>query len=285
MILWAGGWSALKILTLKVDMEIVTFWRFFIMLLFFTPLLKLLKLPIFFTITKEAFKFTLMASLLNIAFMLSAYMALFYGLAGSGGVIISTLSPILTYAIMATLQKRFTFSKYESIGLTLGLISGLMMLGFFNDPSSNFFNMSTLFYFFAALIWAVLTIVSQKSHSHLHPIHYSYMIAVISTVVMGIVLFIKGEMSDALMVFDQDLKFWLALLYLGILAQTIATTIFFVASQKLGSSKASSFMFLLPPFSLIISYLILEEVSELYVVFGGFLSIIAVLIIQKRAKA
>lgn len=285
MILWAGGWSALKILTAKVDMEIVTFWRFFIMLLFFTPLLKFLKLPIFFRVSKEAFRFVLFASLLNIAFMLSAYMALFYGLAGSGGVIISTLSPILTYAIMAALHKRYSFTMYEKVGLFLGLFSGLMMLGFFNNPSSNFFNMSTLFYFFAAFIWAVLTVVTQRSQSHLHPIHYSYMIAVISTIVMSLVLLFEGDIYLLGSVFNQDMTFWLALLYLGVLAQTIATTIFFVASQKLGSSKASSFMFLLPPFSLIISYFILGEVSELYVIFGGFLSIVAVLIIQKRAKA
>ena len=82
--------------------------------------------------------------------------------------------------------------------------------------------------------------------------------------------------------FEQDSKFWIALIYLAVFGQTIATTIFFMASGKLGSEKTSSFMFLVPLFALISAWLILDEPIQTHIIIGGTISIIAVYFINKR---
>jgi len=83
-------------------------------------------------------------------------------------------------------------------------------------------------------------------------------------------------------VFEQDFEFWSALIYLGVFGQTIATTIYFVASGKLGSSYASSFMFLVPLFALAISYIILGESLQIHIIVGGCISLFSVYLINKK---
>jgi drug/metabolite transporter (DMT)-like permease len=46
MLLWGGGWTALKILTYELPMDVIIFWRFFIMSISFLPVLYFFKEPI-----------------------------------------------------------------------------------------------------------------------------------------------------------------------------------------------------------------------------------------------
>jgi len=69
---------------------------------------------------------------------------------------------------------------------------------------------------------------------------------------------------------------------LAVFGQSVATTIFFIASGKLGSQKTSSFMFLVPLFSLLSAWIILDEVMQMHVIVGGTLSLFAVYLINKR---
>ncbi|MEA2091130.1 MAG: EamA family transporter, partial [Campylobacterota bacterium] len=54
MFLWGGGWSALKILTYDLSMEVIIFWRFFIMSISFIPILYFMKKPL--TLTRSGAK-------------------------------------------------------------------------------------------------------------------------------------------------------------------------------------------------------------------------------------
>jgi drug/metabolite transporter (DMT)-like permease len=66
------------------------------------------------------------------------------------------------------------------------------------------------------------------------------------------------------------------------LGQAVATTIFFVASGKLGSEKTSSFMFLVPVFALMSASLVLDEPIEVHIIIGGIISMVAVWFINKE---
>jgi drug/metabolite transporter (DMT)-like permease len=90
--------------------------------------------------------------------------------------------------------------------------------------------------------------------------------------------------SDILIVFEQDARFWGALIFLSVLGQTVASTIYFVASGRLGSGVASSFMFLVPLTALVASYLLLEEIPSLYLLIGGIISVAGLYFINKAPK-
>lgn len=275
MFLWGGGWSALKILTLDLPMEVIVFWRFFIMSISFLPILFFVKEPL--TLNRKKIKFVASSSILNIAFMVSSFFGIKYGLAGSGGVIITTLSPVMTFLLVAILFKsKINLTQY--FGLFIGIIGGAVMLGL-ND-ANLFFNGSNIYFLLCAIIWAGVTILSQHSHQHINPIHYSFFISIVATIVTFIYAF--GFGFNLTSVFSQNREFWIAMIYLAVLGQSVATTIFFIASGKLGSQITSSFMFLVPIFALLIASTLLNEPIELHILLGGALSLIALYFINKK---
>ena len=275
MLLWGGGWSALKILAFELPMEVIIFWRFFIMSLSFLPMLYFLKSPL--VLTKSNIKFVAGSSILNIAFMVSSFLGIKYGEAGSAGVIITTLSPVMTFIFVAIIfQKRL--HNYQYFGLFLGVVGGFIILQL--DDINIFLNGSNIYFLLCAIIWAGVTILSQHSHKHIHPIHYSFLISLIATIATFFYAF--GLNFNLLSVFEQGSKFWISMIYLAVLGQSVATTIFFIASGKLGSEKTSSFMFLVPIFALLIAWIVLDEVMQTHILIGGFISLIAVYFINKK---
>jgi len=273
MLLWGGGWTALKILTYHADIEIIIFWRFFLMSLSFIPILVFIKKPL--TLNKSSLRFVLSSSALNIAFMVSSFLGIKHGTAGAGGVIITTLAPIMTFLLVYIIFRK-QLHKFQLAGIFIGLIGGFIMLEL-NDISL-FLNSSNIYFLLCAIIWAGVTLLSQHSNEHIHPVHYSFYISVVSS----ISIFIFSYHSDLMSVFSQSTEFWIALLYLAILGQTLATTIYFIASARLGSQATSSFMFLVPLFALIIAWLVLDESIQLHIIVGGFFSVLAVYFINKK---
>ena len=273
MLLWGGGWTALKILTYELPMDVIIFWRFFFMSLSFLPILYFFKKPL--VLTKDSLKYVAGSSVLNIAFMVSSFMGIKYGYAGAGSVIITTFSPIMTFLLVALLFRKKLQNK-QYFGLLLGIVGGYILLQL-NNPSL-FFNSSNIYFLLCAALWAGVTILSQHSQKHIHPIHYSFLISVVAT----FVTFVYAYNANLMAVFSQGLEFWIAMIYLAVLGQSVATTIFFIASGKLGSEKTSSFMFLVPLFALASAWLILDEPLELHILVGGGVSMLAVYFINKK---
>ncbi len=273
MLLWGGGWSALKILTQTLPMDVIIFWRFFLMSLAFIPFLLYLKIPL--VINGGSLKYIAGSSVLNIAFMFSSFLGIKYGLAGAGSVIITTFSPVMTFILVALIFRK-NLSKIQYFGLILGLIGGYVLLRL--DDMSLFFNGSNIYFLLCATIWAGVTLLSQHSQRYIHPVHYSFVISVVAT----ITTFIYARNADLMAVFSQGTEFWVAMLYLAVLGQTVATTIFFMASGKLGSQKTSSFMFLVPVFALLCAWLLLDEPMQLHIIIGGFISMLAVYFVNSK---
>ena len=273
MFLWGGGWTALKIIVEDIPIEVIIFWRFFIMSIAFLPILYFLNQPL--QLNKTNISYIAGSSILNISFMIFSFFVFKYGLAGAGSVIITTFSPVMTFLLVALIfRKKLTI--FQFFGLFLGIMGSFIMLEL-NDLDT-FLNGSNIYFLLCAITWAGVTILAQHSHKHIHPIHYSFLISIVATTTA----FIYGYNSNLLIVFEQDMKFWIALIYLAVFGQTVATTIFFIASGKLGSEKTSSFMFLVPVFALFIAWFILDEAIQTHIIVGGFLSVVAVFFVNRK---
>jgi len=276
MFLWGAGWTALKILTVSVSVEVLSLWRFIIMFMAFIPMVIYLKKPLH--LPRKIFPYILMSSILNVLFMVFAYLGVERSTAGNGGVIITILSPLFTFTLSIMIFKK-SYHKRQYLGLIIGLMGGLIMLNIQNYQ--EFLINGNIYFILAALTWSGVTFLAQKSHTHIHPIHYSFFIATFAM----IILFVVNISNEISIVFEQDKTFWISLLYLGIFGQSIATTIYFIASGKLGSSKASSFMFLVPFFALLVSYLILDEPLLTHIVLGGCICLVSVYLINKKISS
>jgi drug/metabolite transporter (DMT)-like permease len=274
MVLWGIGWPALKIVTQSVTVEVVTFWRFFIMFFAFIPVLLWWKKPLH--VSKKAALIIIASALLNIMFMYFSFWGVQVGSAGMGGVLITTISPLLT-VLLAVRFLHVQVRRSQWFGLVIGLIGGMVMLEVW---TLEVLQGGNAFFLMSALVWAGLTLLSQKSHLHLEPLHYSFLLSCAAIPIMYGATF----QSDLMVVFHQDMRFWSALLFLAVLGQTVASTIYFIASGKLGSGVASSYMFLVPLTALIASYFMLEEVPSFYLLIGGLISSVGLVFINK-AKA
>ncbi|MDA3945782.1 MAG: DMT family transporter [Helicobacteraceae bacterium] len=275
MFFWCAGWPALKVLTYSLPLEVVSFWRSFLMIFAFIPVLFFLKKPLL--LKREALKYVIPSAVLNVLFMVFAFIGVQKGFAGSGGVIITTLAPVLTFMLVSLIFKKHP-PKMQIVGLVIGFIGGLVMLQVTELVGD--LNGAEFYFFLCAVVWAVLTLISQQSHAVMHPVHYSFFIAIFA----AFILFFIALPYKIMAVADEGLAFWSALLYLALFGQTIATTIYFIASGKLGSSQASSYMFLVPLFALVTSYFLLGESVELHVVIGGAVTLFGVYLINRSQR-
>ncbi len=267
MILWGGGWPALKILTEEVSWEVATFWRFALMSLAFLPVIVWHRQPI--RLTRRALGWAAFSGFLNAAFMALSFLGVAVGTAGAGGVVITTLSPILT-VLIAVAALGMKPERRHIAGLVIGLAGGAVMVQVWDGEV--LLHGGNLIFVACALVWAALTLSAQRSHLHLDPIHYTFFLGLVATFFMFFVAYPHGIGS----VFSQDARFWGALVYLAVLGQTVASTIYFIASGKMGSGSASSYMFLVPVFALFSSYFLLGEVPSMALLIGGVVSMAAV---------
>jgi len=208
--------------------------------------------------------------------MVFAFIGVQKGFAGSGGVIITTLSPVLTFILVSLVFKKHP-PRMQIVGLIIGFMGGLIML----KINALHFNGAEFYFLLCAIDWAILTLIAQRSHTVIHPIHYSFFIAIVASVIF----FFIALPYDILAVTEQGFTFWGGLLYLAIFGQTIATTIYFIASGKLGSSHASSYMFLVPLFALVTSFVLLGEKVEIHIVVGGVITISGVYLINRSQRS
>lgn len=276
MVLWGGGWPALKILTEQMPWDVVTFWRFALMTLAFLPILIGHRAPI--RLSRHALGWITFSAFLNALFMALSFAGVMVGTAGAGGVVITTLSPILT-VLISMVVLRVRLPKFHLIGLLIGLAGGAVMLEVWH--SDLLIHGGNLIFLLSALVWAVLTLSAQRSHLHIDPIHFTFFLGLIATLMMFFVAYPHGIWD----VFHQDVRFWGALIYMAVLGQTVASTIYFSASGKIGSEKASSYMFLVPVCALGSSYLLLDETPSFFLLLGGAISMSAVYLINRTRRS
>lgn len=267
MMLWGAGWPVLKILSGSVSWEVATFWRLALMSLAYLPVLWWNKKPLY--LVKSAWPTVAFSGLLYALFMVLSFIGVQVATAGAGGMIITTLSPVFIVVITIVFTG-FRPSKQHIVGLGLGLIGGMVMVELWDGTILT--NMGNLIFILSALTWSILSVLAQHSRNYLDPIRYSFFLGLIATFCMFIMAYGHGILS----VFDQGLRFWCALLYLSVMTQTVATTIYFVASGKMGSAKAGSYMLLVPLFALLSSYVLLGEIPSVSLLVGGAMSIVAV---------
>lgn len=276
MFLWGAGWPALKVLTYSQPVEVVSFWRFFLMIFTLIPVLFFLRKPL--TLKREALKYILPSAVLNVLFMVFAFIGVQKGFAGSGGVIITTLSPVLTFMLVSLVFRKHP-PRMQIAGLVIGFVGGLIMLQVTELVSD--LNGAEFYFLLCAVDWAVVTLISQRSHAVIHPVHYNFFIAIFATIIFFFIAYPYEIMAVA----DEGPAFWSALLYLALFGQTVATTIYFVASGKLGSSQASSYMFLVPLFALLTSFFLLGENVERHVLVGGAITLLGVYLINRSQRS
>lgn len=277
MICWGFSWTSGKILARYSDPMTISFLRFgltYVSLLFIVLFLKEN-----FVIKRGGLRDLLAASALISIYTFLFFKGLTTGKAGAGGVLVTTLNPIIAYAMMLVINKRRPTTN-ESIGLAIGLVAGVVLLDVFHNTS--LFTAGNVYFLLAAVCWAVLSLFTAKATRYGSSITFSFWMYGIST--LALVMF-SGITAPIRVVQQGDLVFWINLFFSATITTSLATTFYFYATSKVGAGKASSFIFMVPFSAALGSWFFLQEIPKTNTIIGGLLGIAAVYIMNRKPSA
>jgi drug/metabolite transporter (DMT)-like permease len=269
MIAWGGSWPSGKMAAATASPEVLTFWRFLLTVITFLPILIFQRLSL--RLNRRALLYTFLGGACIVSYNANFFRGLQTGLAGAGGVLVTTLNPILTTFFAAIAFRRPLYAR-QMIGLILGLIGGLFLLEIWAISPQHLMQTGNAFFVLACASWAVLTIISEKSRQSVSLPIFSFYVYGFATLLD----FFLTTPMEIMAAFQATSGFWLNTIYLAVFATTFATTVYFHASSRLGSGRASSFIFTVPVSAVFISWLLLNEIPKITTLIGGAIGIVAV---------
>ena len=275
MTCWGFSWTSGKILSNYGDPLTISFLRFALTFISLVAILFFMKEKM--SINRNGF-----IDLFAAAVLISLYTFLFFkgltmGKPGAGGVLVTVLNPIITYAISLVWARR-TPTRNESIGLALGLLAGVILLKLVTE-ADEIFKAGNIYFLMASFSWAILSRFTSKATRYGSSLSFILWMYGIST---GIMLLLSGIDSTAVTLNKSDVTFWGNLFFSATITTSLATTFYFVATSKVGASKASSFIFMVPFSAALGSWIFLGEVIQMHTLIGGALGIAAVYILNRK---
>lgn len=277
MLCWGISWPVGKILSSYSDSITIAMLRFVLTFVSLLVLLLLIKENL--SISRKGIWVLLAASVCMTFYSFFFLEGLAHGKAGAGGVLVTTLNPILTYTLTMIISLK-TPSWKEGIGLMVGLIAGLVLLQIWQTGAS-LLDPGNLYFVCATVTWATLSKFTALSSRYGSPISFSLWMYGICSVLMY--LFTKNEVTFELLQ-RSDFKFWINLFFSATITTSLATTFYFYATSKVGADKASSYIFMVPLSAAAGSWIILGEIPLWNTLLGGLLGIAAVYILQRKEK-
>ena len=263
MIAWGSNWISAKVLMNSFTALNLIFWRFLLAAFGLLIILLFFKIPL-----KLSFKDYLKSFLSSV--FLSLYNLFFFwgdhfASAALGGVLVTTLNPVVTFFIINLIYKK-RLTKKEISALFLGVIGSILIIKIWQFDLS--FNKGILFFLICAFIWPVLTIISSnvKKENSLTFSFYMFLFTSLITI-----FFLKNIYFPSF-----NVKIYFNLFALSIFGTSFATAAYFLGSSILGSKKASAYIFIVPLTSVLFAILFLKEKIDIYMIIGGFISIIGV---------
>lgn len=274
MLFWGFAWTAGKVAAEHSNAQVAAFWRYAISFISIIPVIWFMKVP--FKTDKIGILYMIGAGALTSLFNYLFFAGLSHGQAGYGGTMVTSLSPILTY-FFSILLFGTKVSNRQIIALVVGIIGALILLRVPFDGFA-FLNVDSSYFLWCAVVWALVTIISQKAAPRVNMMFYTL-------VVFGITMFINMIFALPHHPFDfnaYDNTFWLTILFIGLIPGTFSTALYFVSAGKVGAHRTGVFMFIVPVGAIISSQIVYNEVLALSTVIGCLLAFAAVFLFNMK---
>ena len=195
---------------------------------------------------------------------------------GTASLIIN-LSPIFTL-ILAVLFLKEPITVRKTVGMIVSFVGLILLIHL--GASSN----ETLDYYLYALItllapmsWAIFTVASKNLSKRFDSLTVTGLTIVIGT----IPLFFTIGPADRTALQRMPLAAWGSLLFLSYLSTCIGYSVWVWALRRLPSSQVASFVYLIPLFSLILSFFFLGEKISLLTAMGALTLMSGVYIVNR----
>ncbi|BHH84684.1 DMT family transporter [Desulforhopalus sp. 52FAK] len=268
MFLWGGTFIAGRLLGETVHPVDSAFLRFFIASLALIPVVIYTenKIPI------PPVKCILPLFLLGLSGVFGYNVCFFYGLqhitAGRAALIIALNPLAITMFAAFFLGERLTILK--SCGV-LTCLTGAIVVISNGHPSALFtggFGPGEKALLGCVLCWTTYSLIGRQVLKTMSPLASVCYSSIIGTLLLAIPAFQQGLLSDLTNI---TLPGWLSLLFLGVGGTAIGFSLYYHAIRKIGAARTGIFINLVPVFSVLLSWLILNEAVKPIVITGGIL--------------
>jgi len=275
MVLWGLSWTNAKILGNYGDASLMMFWRFVFATISIAPVVVWNGYP--FKLPKTSLRFIIINAIFMTSYNFFYFKGTQTGLAGTGGILVTTLNPILT-AVFATLIFRDIMPKKNIIGLFLGLCGGGIIMRLWDSNADQLMQSGNLFFLLASISWVAVTLNTSRIKYRVSFIPYSFWCFFFASIFS----FPMAMGNSIMAVFTFDWIFWLNMMLVSVGAMAYGTSIYFLASVELGAQKASAFIFTVPITAMGFAMIFLNEKLTITTLLGGILTMTAVYLINKK---
>ena len=272
MITWALAWTNAKIVN-----EYLSFYN----LIFIRFLLGFISLIPFVFIFKNKFprlmdfKYIILPSILFLIYNIAFFKGTYYGLAGKGAILVTTLNPLFTVFIMSIINKKI--SKYDLIGVSLGIIGGIIIMDLYSIGLQGIFQSGNLYFILCAISWGIMTVLINYAQKIINPYIFICLCYFI-TMIMTLPFISPYEILNA----NLDLRFYINFFFVSLGAMSFGTSIYMYYTPILGPSKASIFIFSVPFLAIGLANIFLNEPFTLNIIIGGMISLLAIYIVNRK---
>jgi drug/metabolite transporter (DMT)-like permease len=191
--------------------------------------------------------------------------------AGAASFIIN-VNPIIT-AIFAMLLLNETFSRTAWLGTAISFAGiGLIALG---EGEGLRIDLGALFVFGAALCNTITTIVQKPILKKHRPVTVAAW-----NIVIGALILTPFMPAAAMQAPHASSEALFAVIYLGLGPSMVAYATYSVMLSKFPASRASNFLYSVPPISTLLGFLWLGEAPTLVAVIGGAMALIGVILVN-----
>lgn len=274
MLFWGFAWTAGKMAAEHSNAQVAAFWRYAISFITIIPVIWYLKTPL--KSDRIGYLYMLGAGALTALFNYLFFAGLSHGQAGYGGTMVTSLAPIITY-LLSIVMFSTKISPRQVAALSIGLFGALILLRVPFDGFA-FLNVDSSYFLGCALVWALVTVISQKAAKRAHLMFYTF-------IVFGITAFINMLFALPHHPFDfaaYDTTFWITITLIGLLPGTFSTALYFVSAGKVGAHRTGVYMFIVPVGAIVSSWIVYGESLELSTLIGCLLAFVAVMLFNMK---
>ncbi len=192
-------------------------------------------------------------------------------------VMLIQVSPVLVALLAATfLHERFT--GYLALGLALAF-SGVALIATASDSAGERSVLGVVLCLVAAVVYSVSLVLQKPLVASIPAIHVTWIACTIGAVVC---LPFAGQLVDDARDASAADLWWV--LYLGVFPTAIAFTTFAYALRTMTASNLGVTTYLVPPITILMGWLFLDEVPPTMAYAGGVLALVGVAVARRKPR-
>lgn len=175
--------------------------------------------------------------------------------------------PLVTGLLSSFIYKTKFFSKKSLMGFTVAYL-GVFLIIFNGNSLVGVEPLGDVFAFAASLLFAIYSLVMQKIQKDYHLVDMTRKVFIYGLLVLGSIILFTNE---NLQIGEINTKVILSMLFLGIVAASLAFLMWNKAIQNIGSVRTNQYIYLVPIITTILSSIVISEKITIITVIGAVL--------------